>query len=150
MGYKITKRSVTTATTTGMPYPHHRAILSIILLIGLHYRAIELVNGSLLPSAPSFIPRGGSTRALDKDAVNINNSNNKQQQHSTPFNLAEREDIVGDGGDGRREEDSSQAGIENNGNGDTDLAGDTTLYVTKKDGTIEPLDEDKVRAGKHI
>ena len=133
-----------------MPYPYyHRAILSIILLIGLHYRAIELVNGSLLPSAPSFIPRGGSTRALDKDAVNINNSK-QQQQHSTPFNLAEREDIVGDGGDGRREEDSSQAGIENNGNGDTDLAGDTTLYVTKKDGTIEPLDEDKVRAGKHI
>lgn len=93
------------------------------------------MNGSLLPhgGGPPFIStRGGSTRALDKDAIigqqrklNLLGRDGGDNNDKEDVNLHTADDLV----------DKEEA---------TSDPVDDTLYVIKKDGTREPLDKNKV------
>ena len=143
-------------------------LATAIILLGLCYDnngggRLPVVNGSLLlphqavgRGSPSFIlgtPRGGSTRALDKDAIIVGGGGGQQQQRKSS-NLE-----GGDGGKCNRNVDGGEEGgaddqlmgteqeADDAASATRDPADDTAaINVMKKDGTLEPLDEDKVRA----
>lgn len=117
-------------------------LLFIIISCGLYTNA----HGSFLPrrgaSGPSFInARGGSTRALDKDkgsAINTSPSNAQQQQCNQLTSIASD---AQDGSGFEEAEDMTDSAEKAN---DTISVDFDTLHVTKKNGTVEPLEEDKI------
>ena len=107
-------------------------------------------NSSLLPrgsnsgigTSPTFIHRGGSTKALDKDA--ISQLDRQRRQKSAADGSIQNEDDTDNVGCNSNDVNlkaSEQEDIATEDEKDTD----TQLYVTKRDGRIEPLDKNKVR-----
>ena len=132
-----------------------------ILLLGICYHdcnggsgsgLLPVVDGSLLPNGgPSFIhtTRGGSTRALDKDAITnrerkklMDGEEDKDKERGpspSTVNFTEPEHQL------CTEELETDSDVDIDTSGSRELLGET-LHVMKKDGSLEPLNEDKVRA----
>ena len=128
---------------------YHQPLISTFILFSI---CINISHSSLLPhgsnkrvgsSTPTFI-RGGSTKALDKDAI----SQLDRQRHQKPADGLiqddENKDIScnnnDDDDDNLKASDQEDIATDNNDGEDTD----TQLYVTKRDGRMELLDKNKV------
>ena len=126
---------------------YHQPIIStsILLLICITNNA----NSSLLPrgpnkrvgSTPTFI-RGGSTKALDKDA--ISQLDRQRHQKSADGLIQDDTDISCHNDDdvNLKASDREDIATDNDNDGSEDT--DTQLYVTKRDGRMELLDKNKV------
>jgi len=128
---------------------YHQPLISTSILL-LFIICINISHSSLLPhgsnkrvgsSTPTFIHRGGSTKALDKDAIS---QLDRQRHHlqSTADGLIQDDTDMSCNNDvnlkaSDQEEDTA---TDNNDGEDTD----TQLYVTKRDGRMELLDKNKV------
>lgn len=93
-------------------------------------------------NTPTFINRGGSTKALDKDIIS---QLDRQQRHhqKADGSIQDDTDISCNNNDDANLKASDQEediATDNNDGEDTD----TQLYVTKRDGRMEPLDKNKV------
>lgn len=119
----------------------HNALLPAILFGVCYPNQCHVATGSILPQGPSFIhkTRGGSTRALDKDAI-LNNS--QQSKDNLDFFQSHddnrEEDLVAGHEESATVEDAQDVVAEKS------HPVEEILYVTKKDGTMDRLDEDKI------
>lgn len=119
----------------------HNALLPAILFGVCYPNQCHVATGSILPQGPSFIhkTRGGSTRALDKDAI-LNNS--QQSKDNLDFFQSHddnrEEDLVAGHEESVTVEDAQDVVAEKS------HPVEEILYVTKKDGTMDRLDEDKI------
>ncbi len=94
-----------------------------------------MANGSLLPKHNQpFIHRGGSTRALDKDvAISHHRQRNKLSG-----------DIIEESADNCNEDENSCIEKDDTTAVTSSKTSVEGTFVTKKDGSLEPLDKDKV------
>lgn len=116
-------------------------LLLAVVLCGLCNSA----HASFLPrrgeSSPFFIStRGGSTRALDKDKNSATTSSPSRTQQSNQLNSVDSDNTAAS--NSKEDEDSRENADEANDSDSVDP--NTLLYVTKKDGTLEPLEEQKI------
>ena len=124
---------------------YHQPLISTFILFSI---CINISHSSLLPhgsnkrvgsSTPTFI-RGGSTKALDKDAISRLDRQRHQKSADGSIQDDENKDVNFNSDDANLKA-SDQEDIATDRLEDTD----TLLYVTKRDGRMEPLDKNKVR-----
>ena len=123
---------------------YHQPIISTFIVFSI---CIYNANSSLLPrgpnkrvgsNTPTFIRGGSSTKALDKDI--ISQLDRQHLQKSADGSIQDDTDISCNDDDANLKA-SEQEDIATDDDGeDTDIQ----LYVTKRDGRIEPLDKNKV------
>ena len=122
---------------------YHQPIISTFIVFSI---CIYNANSSLLPLGSNsgrgltFIhkTRGGSTKALDKEA--ISQLDRQRHQKSADGSIQDDTDISCNNDDDANLKASEQEDIATDRQEDTD----TQLYVTKRDGRMEPLDKNKV------
>jgi len=122
---------------------YHQPLISTSILL-LFIICINISHSSLLPhgsnkrvgsTTPTFI-RGGSTKALNKEAI----SQLDRQRHQKPADGSIQDDTDMSCNNDVNLKASEQEDIAIDRQEDTD----TQLYVTKRDGRMEPLDKNKV------
>ena len=125
---------------------YHQPLISTFILFSI---CINISHSSLLPhgsnkrvgsSTPTFI-RGGSTKALDKDAISQLDRQRHHLQSTADGLIQDDADMSCNNDDvNLKASDQEDIATDNNDGEDTD----TQLYVTKRDGRMELLDKNKV------